>query len=110
MAFARPKKKMTQLPDGGVVLDIAWFAENPEDDPDMQPDFHGQQIIYVPTIDDVTPELIEEAIAKDRPVAEASIGKREPSKASARAVLGKVYDGVAISADVEARRKAVERG
>lgn len=108
MVYARPQLPLKEIPGSGVLLNIAWYREDPGDDPDKiaNVDFWGQAIIPAPSVDVVTQEMIEDAIAAKVPEAEAELAPPAQPRAQVRAMLGKVYDAGKIATKAQMRRAA----
>lgn len=104
MVYARPKLPLRNIPGSGVLLNIEWFKEDPGDDRDILPDFHGQALIPAPSVESVTEEMIEDAIASKVPEAEAELAPPPQPRAPVRAMLGKVYDAGQIATKAQMRR------
>lgn len=112
MVYAIPREDLHETDGHGVILEIEWYREDPKEKRNAAVDFLDQTTIYADSTEDVTDDMILEAVARRLPNAEAELApKREPS-ASARQVLGQVFDASELVAEVEQRRaaKAVERG
>lgn len=104
--FARPKK--LRPTDGhGVILDLEWFDQDPGDDRDIQPVLIDQILIPAQSVEDVTAEVLDEAIARRLPSVEAEFGDTVEPPQETRAILGKVYDAAMISSRVASRKAGI---
>ena len=103
MPHARPKS-LQPTNGSGVVLNIEWFKEDPGDDRDIQPDLYDQALIPAASVEDVTDEMIADAIAQHLPVAEAEFAPKPEPSASASRSLGKVFDGRAVAQERRAAK------
>lgn len=103
---ARPKA-LRNTNGHGVLLDIEWFREDPGDDRDIIPILVDQVLIPAQSRDAVTPEMVDEAIARRLPSVEAEFGDTVEPPQETRAILGKVYDAAMISSRVASRKAGI---
>lgn len=103
---ARPKK-LRDTDGHGVLLDIEWFREDPGDDRDIMPVLIDSVLIPAPSVEAVTPEILDEAIAKRLPAVQAEFGEAKEPPQVTRAMLGKVYDAAMISSRVASRKAGI---
>lgn len=109
MVYARPQNPLRETGGHGVLLDIAWYREDPGDDPDkiINVGTMTTALLYAPSAAAVTPEMIEDAIAEHRPMAEAELNPPPTAPPNVtRAVLGRVYDAGQIAMRAQARKAA----
>ena len=83
-------KRLRNTNGSGVVLDIEWFDEDPDENRDANPVLIDQILIPVPSVDRVTDEDIRSAL--DQRKGEVEVQIEPPSvqpRAAVRAMMGK---------------------
>ncbi len=108
MAYVKPKE-LQPTNGNGVVLNLHCYKDDPTDNDDAQPDLYHQILIPAANIDAVTPEMVEDAIAKAKPDIDLSLAPPAEVPAGVRDMIGKPVSVDTIAKKAEQRR-AAKRG